>query len=197
MFFTAFAQVAPEVAALAERRHPALALEYALVDRATAFRRLHAAELDVALVFEHPSEPDPAPPGIELLPLFADPATVLLAAGHRLAARPRLTLDELAGEPWVRAHDGAAARLLDRVLAGRRPRVVLAGRGDEPVEGQVYVAAGAGVMLAHALNVIVNREGIAVRPLTDAPPRRVQAAIAADQQAPAARAALALLTELR
>jgi DNA-binding transcriptional LysR family regulator len=197
MFFTAFAQIAPEVQALAERRHPSLQLEYALVDRRTAFRRLHAAELDVALVFEHPSEPDPPPPGIELVPLFDDPATVLLRAGHRLTDRPRLALDELAGEPWVRAHDGAAARLLDRVLADRRPRLVLAGHGDEPVEGQVYVAAGAGVMLAHALNVIVNRDGIAVRPLADAPPRRIQAAIAADQQAPAARAALELLADLR
>jgi DNA-binding transcriptional LysR family regulator len=197
MFFTAFAQVAPELQALAERRHPSLALEYALVDRRTAFRRLHAAELDVALVFEHPSEPDPPPPGIELVSLYDDPATVLLPAGHRLAARPRLTLGELEGEPWIRAHDGSAARLLDRVLAGRRAPLVLAGHGDEPVEGQVYVAAGAGVMLAHALNVIVNREGIAVRSLTDAPPRHIQAAIAADQQAPAARAALALLGELR
>jgi DNA-binding transcriptional LysR family regulator len=196
MFFTAFALVAPELQALAERRHPALALEYALVDRHSAFRRLHAAELDVALVFEHPSEPDPAPPGIELVPLFEDPATVLLPAGHRLAARPRLTLGELAGEPWIRAHDGSAARLLDRVLAGRRAPLVLAGRGDEPVEGQVYVAAGAGVMLAHALNVIVNRDGIAVRSLSDAPPRRIQAAIAADQRAPAARATLELLREL-
>jgi DNA-binding transcriptional LysR family regulator len=197
MFFTAFAQVAPEVDALAEREHPGLRLEYALVDRRTAFRRLHAAELDVAMVFEHPSEPDPPPSGIELVPLFDDPATVLLPAGHPLAARPRLTLDELAGEPWVRAHEGSAARLLDHVLAGRRPRLVLAGTGDEPVEGQVYVTAGAGVMLAHALNVIVNRDGTAIRPLTDAPPRRVQAAIAADQRAPAARAALALLQALR
>jgi DNA-binding transcriptional LysR family regulator len=150
----------------------------------------------VALVFEHPSDSAPAPPGIELVPLYEDPATVLLAAGHRLAARPRLTLDELAGARWIRAHDGSAARLLDHVLAGRPAPLVLAGHGDEPVEGQVYVAAGAGVMLAHALNVIVNPEGIAVRPLTDGPPRRIQAAIAADQRAPAARAAFALLREL-
>jgi hypothetical protein len=45
--------------------------------------------------------------------------------------------------------------------------------------------------------MIVNPGGIAVRPLTDVPSRRVQAAIAADQQAPAARAALALLEALR
>jgi hypothetical protein len=74
---------------------------------------------------------------------------------------------------------------------------VLAGHGDEPVEAQVYVAAGAGVMLAHALNVIVNAGRIAVRPLVDGPARRFEAAIAAEQRAPAARALLALLRELR
>jgi hypothetical protein len=97
----------------------------------------------------------------------------------------------------VRARDGSAARLLDRTLAGLSPPLVLAGHGDEPVEAQVYVAARAGVMLAHALNVVVNHERIAVRPLDDGPPRRIQAAIAAEQQAPAARAMLALLTTLR
>lgn len=84
-----------------------------------------------------------------------------------------------------------------RRAARRRPRIRLAGRGDEPVEGQVYVVAGAGVMLAHDLNVIVDREGIAVRPLAEgAPVRFVQAAAPADQRAPAARAMLELLREL-
>jgi DNA-binding transcriptional LysR family regulator len=197
MFFTAFAQLSPEVQALAERRHPGVTVTYELVDRPTAFRRLRGAELDLAIVFEHPSEPDPAPAGIELVPLFADPATVLLPAGHRLARQDALTLAQLAGEPWVRARDGSAGRLLDRTLAGLDPPLVLAGQGDEPVEAQVYVAAGAGVMLAHALNVIVNAERIAVRPLVDGPARRVEAAIAAEQRAPAARALLALLRELR
>jgi hypothetical protein len=76
-----------------------------------------------------------------------------------------------------------------------RPALVLAGRGDEPVEGQVYVVAGAGVMLAHELNVIVNRDGIAVRPLRDGPGRVVQLAAPADAP-PATREVAVLLREL-
>jgi hypothetical protein len=196
MFFTAFAQLSPEVQARAEARHPGVAVQYELVDRRSAFRRLPGAELDLAVVFEHPSEPDPPPAGIELIDLYDDPATVLLAATHRLARHATLRLAQLAHEPWVRARDGSAARLLDRTLAGLSPPLVLAGHGDEPVEAQPYVAAGAGVMLAHALNVIVNPERIAVRLLQDGPPRRIQAAIAAEQRAPAARALLALLEGL-
>jgi hypothetical protein len=45
--------------------------------------------------------------------------------------------------------------------------------------------------------VIVNPGEIAVRPLASAPPRRVQAALASDQRAPAPRALLELLRELR
>jgi DNA-binding transcriptional LysR family regulator len=195
MFFSAFALVAPEVEAHAKRRHPGLDVSYALVDRRTAFRRLQSAELDLALVFEHPFEPDPPPPGIDVLALFDDPARVLLPAGHPLAAREALTLSELAGERWIRPIDGSAARLFDHVVGARK--LLHAGHGDEPVETQVYVAAGSGVALAHELNVIVNPAGIAVRPLVDASPRMIQAAIATEQRAPAPRALLTLLAELR
>jgi DNA-binding transcriptional LysR family regulator len=198
-FFTAFAQLTPRICALAERRLPDLAVEHELVDRRTAFRRLRAGELDVALVFEHSFEPDPAPHDLEIVPLFTDPARVLLPARHPLAGRPVLAVEELAGETWVRAHDGSAARLVDHVLerAGLRPPLLLAGRGDEPVEAQVYVVSGNGVALAYQLNVIINPAEIAIRPLAEpAPFRHVQAALLGDQGAPGARALLDLLREL-
>jgi hypothetical protein len=95
----------------------------------------------------------------------------------------------------VRAHDGSGARLVDHVLmhADLRPPILLAGRGDEPVEAQALVAAGKGVTIAHELGVIIS-DRIAVRPLTGgAPIRRVQAALMEGQLAPAARAALEAL----
>jgi DNA-binding transcriptional LysR family regulator len=105
-FFTAFAQLTPQVCALAEARLPELAVEHELVDRGTAFRRLAAGELDVALVFEHGFEPDPPPDEVELVPLFTDPARVLLPARHRLTDRAVLAVEDLAGDTWIRAHDG-------------------------------------------------------------------------------------------
>jgi len=197
-FFTAFALLTPPVAALAEARMPDLAVDHELVDRRTAFRRLAAGELDVAIVFEHGFEPDPAPPGVELVPLFTDPARVLLPARHPLAARQELVVADLAGETWIQAHDGSAARLVDHVLevAGLRPPRLLAGHGDEPVEGQVYVVAGDGVALAYALNVIINPAEIAIRPLAGGPVRHVQAAVLRGQRAPGALALLEVVREL-
>jgi DNA-binding transcriptional LysR family regulator len=199
-FFTAFAQLTPTVVALAEARLPELAVEHVLVDRRTAFRGLAAGELDLALVFEHGFEPDPPPGDVELVPLFADPARVLLPARHPLAARPELAVEDLAGETWIRPHDGSAARLVDHVLAaaGLRPPTLLAGHGDEPVETQVYVVAGDGIALAYRLNVIINPAEIAIRPLSGpaAPVRQVQAARLRDQHAPGALALLEILGEL-
>src|SRR3954454_4871857 len=48
MFFTAFAMLAPEIAAGVALRHPQLEVSYVLVDRTTAFRQLQTAELDLA-----------------------------------------------------------------------------------------------------------------------------------------------------
>jgi DNA-binding transcriptional LysR family regulator len=195
-FFTAFAQLTPEVVALAEVRLPGVHLRHELIDRATALSRIAAGTLEAAIVFELQASPPPA--GIDVIPLFTDPARVLLPAAHPLAARTTLRCADLAGETWIRAHAGGAADLLDATLsrAGIDPPRLAAGRGDEPVEGQVYVVAGAGVMLAHELNVVVNHAGIAIRPLADGPPRTVSAAFPSECP-PATRALVELLRRLR
>src|SRR4051812_35789657 len=95
-FFTALVYLSAQLAVVLEERHPELftrgaeVIEDALVDRAAALRGLAAGELDLAIVFEHPFEPDPPPDGVELVPLFDDLPRVLLPAGHRLAGRPRI-----------------------------------------------------------------------------------------------------------
>jgi DNA-binding transcriptional LysR family regulator len=198
-FFTAFALLTPEVEGLLEARHPGLTVDHELVDRRTALRRLAADELELAIVFEHDFEPDPPPEDVELVALFRDPVRALLPAGHPLAGGREVRLADLAGDVWIRAHEGSAARLVDHVLAGSglRPRLRAAGRGDEPVESQVFVAAGQGVTVAHELNIVVNPAQIAVRPIAGgAGARSVQAAIMRDQRAPAARAVLDVLREL-
>ena len=204
-FFTALARLSAEVAVVLEERHPELfrqrdqPITDELVDRRTAFRRLAAGELDVAIVYEIELEPEPAPEGLELRPMFEDPARLLLPAGHKLARRRTVRLRDLAGETWLRPHSGSAARLVDHVLrrAGLDPEIQLAGHGDEPVEAQAFVAAGRGVALAHELNVLIDHEQIASVPIADrVASRLIQAAIMREQHAPAARAVLDVLLEV-
>jgi DNA-binding transcriptional LysR family regulator len=204
-FFSALVYLSSQLAIRLEARHPALfsgqrdVIEDVLVDRAAALRGLAAAELDVAIVFEHAFEPEPEPLDIELVALFDDPLCVLLPAAHSLAGAATVTPAELRSDTWIRAHHGSAARLIDHVLhhARLRPAILHAGHGDEPVEAQAFVAAGQGITLAHRLNVLINPDQITAVPLAgDAPPRHIQAAIMRDQHAPAARAVIDALREI-
>jgi DNA-binding transcriptional LysR family regulator len=205
-FFTALVYLSSELAAVLEARHPELfaaqadVIEDALVDRARALRGLRAGELDLAIVFEHAFDAAGAPPeDVELVALFDDPPRVLLPAGHRLSRAAAVDPRDLARDTWVRAHRGSAARLVDHVLhrAAVDPPLLHAGHGDEPVEAQAFVAAGRGVTVAHALNVVIAPEQIAAVPLAGGTPvRRVQAAIMREQRAPLARAALDALVEI-
>jgi DNA-binding transcriptional LysR family regulator len=204
-FLTALVHLSAEVATLLEARHPELfrnghtVVHDELVDRATAFSRLAAGELDIAIVFEHGFEPAPPPEDVEVVDLFTDPARVLLPASHPLAEAPVVALRDLARDTWVRAHHGSAARLVDHVLhaAAVRPPIVLAGHGDEPVETQAFIAAGHGVTVAHELNVLIHpRQIVAVAVADEVPARRIQAAVPRGQRAPLPRAVLGILEEL-
>jgi DNA-binding transcriptional LysR family regulator len=202
-FFSALAYLSAEAAAILEAREPALfaggepVIADELVDRQAALAGVRAGELDLAVICELAFERAPAPDDVELVPLFDDPPQVLLPSKHRLAGAGSIRARDLRADSWIRAHDGSAARLVDHVLAEARtaPEILLAGHGDEPVEAQAFVAAGRGVTVAHALNVIVDPERIAVVPLAGGKPvRHVQAAIARGQRAPVP---LALLDALR
>jgi DNA-binding transcriptional LysR family regulator len=204
-FFSALVYLSAETTTMLEARHPDLfrrqsgVIEDELVDRETAFRRLAAGELDVAITFEHAFEAAPAPEDVEIVALYDDPPRVLLPATHRLAAAPAVAPRELANETWIRAHHGSAARLVDHVLrtADVDPPLLGAGHGDEPVEAQAFIAAGRGVTVAHALNVLVSHEQIAVVPLAGgAPVRHIQAAIMRGQHAPTPRAVVEALRDV-
>jgi DNA-binding transcriptional LysR family regulator len=198
-FLSALVHLSAEVGALLARDHPGIRLVDELVDRPTALARVRAGDLDLAFVFENDFEPAPAVPGVELHHLFDDPLRVLLPMGHRLADTPSVSLHELAGETWIRAHDGSAARRLDLELrrAGLDPALLIAGRGDEPFEAQALVAAGRGVALTHRLTVVVSDHQIVALPLEDCPGRRVVQAVApAGRLAPAVQMALAAVLEV-
>lgn len=167
-FFSALVQLSAEVCTVVGEQFPHLRIEDDLVDRDTAYRKLSRGELDLAIVFDHDFAPAPIPDTVRVHSLFEDPVRIMLPADHPLAQRTAVAPADLAHDTWIRAHDGSAADLIERVLARHQldPPRLLAGHGDEPVEIQALVAAGRGVTLTHELTVIVRRDNLVTRPLT-------------------------------
>ena len=198
-FFTALVHLSVELGGALETSGHDIWIQDDLVDREGAYRKLRAGELDVAVVFTPGFAPAPPLDGIELLPLFDDPLRVLLPPAHAQAGGERVALAALGDDTWIRPHDGSAADLVDHVLAagGIAPPLLLAGRGDEPVELQALVAAGRGLTVAYDLNVLVTQHRLAIRETAPAiAPRTIAAATVPGPRTPAAGAVLELLEDL-
>jgi DNA-binding transcriptional LysR family regulator len=197
-FPTAGAKLMPLAIAAFGARYPDVELTLAEGEPEQILPRLRAGELDLALAFEFDGE---ASLGEELArtDLLADPMYLALPRAHRLAARKRLRLEDLAAEAWVQtARSSPCARHVVRSChaAGFEPNVAFESDDYQTVQG--LVAAGVGVALIPELALSGVREEIVVRSLSPAPPvRQVIAAIPAGARlVPAAPAMLGVLEEV-
>ncbi|MEC3916641.1 LysR family transcriptional regulator [Nocardia sp. CDC160] len=105
--------------------------------------RLTAGEIDLGLVSRPIAEP-----GIAVRELLDEEVLLAVSPRHRLANRDRVTVAELADEPFITTSpDYWQRRVLDRVFcrAGLRPNIAC--EGDEPAAIRNLVATGFGVGL--------------------------------------------------
>ena len=124
------------------------------------------SRIDAAIVF-----PQPLRPGLARRTVVREPLCLALPRGHRLAARRRAPLAELAGEPFVAADAGVAASLRDAVVAqcaraGFAPTIRMEVQLQQTVLS--LVAEGVGVALVPASMSKVRLEAVVFKPLQDA-----------------------------
>lgn len=100
-FQSAGATLVPRAVAAFHERHPRVELGMLEAEPDEAGSRLKAGEADLALVYDHEATPGLIPPELELTHLIDDRYDVILPTGHRLADRRRLSLADLAEEPWI------------------------------------------------------------------------------------------------
>jgi DNA-binding transcriptional LysR family regulator len=198
-FATAGATVMPRAIAEFRERHPGVELTLEPGEPDEAITRLKAGECDIALLIEAPFcaiEDD----GIERTHLLDDPMYVVLPRDHPLAAKPRIRLEELSGEPWIGGSSGGCpdTRILLRACsaAGFEPRIVFHSEDYLAIQG--FVAAGVGVSLIPDLALLAVRDDVAIRSLGGTPPvRSIQAATLRDgYRSPAVDAMLETLVEV-
>jgi DNA-binding transcriptional LysR family regulator len=195
-FPTAIATLVPRAVAEFRRRHPEVDLTVVDDHHQGVLRRLARWELDLALVYDHASLPEPEV-ALERTHLLDDPFDLVVPHGHRLAGRATAALAELAGATWIGGTPGGAyARIVLHGCraAGFEPRVVFG--SDDYNAVQAFVAVGLGVAMLPRLALTVPRPGLARVALDDPPVREIAAArLAASFRSPAAASMLAVLQE--
>jgi DNA-binding transcriptional LysR family regulator len=101
------------------------------------------------LVLAHRLEHAPAwPSTVTATTLLREPLDVALPAGHRLAAKPVLSPQDVADLPWITVHDGFPLMATIEAIAGAaNRRIQIVHRINEFAVVAEVVAAGGGVAL--------------------------------------------------
>jgi DNA-binding transcriptional LysR family regulator len=161
-FATAEAELVPQAIAAFRAAHPRVAVSLAdgLVRAHVA--RLHAGELDVAIVA---SATPQILDGLDLHHLMDDSMFVATHPRHRMAGRDEVCLGDLAEEDWIAGSSRPEETLISPALAsGFRPSITYAVEGWIPKLGMV--AAGLGITLVPSLAAGAARPDIALVPLS-------------------------------
>jgi DNA-binding transcriptional LysR family regulator len=134
------------------------------VQQAEAFRD---GRIDLGVLHSPPPDADR---WLHVEPVYTDPLIAALPHTHRLAARRRLALGELAAEPFVLFPRPVAPALYDAIIArcraaGFSPRVVQEAAGWHTLAG--LVGAGVGTTFVPRALANVQRPEVAYRPVRD------------------------------
>jgi DNA-binding transcriptional LysR family regulator len=131
---------------------------------------------DMAIVQDWFNVPLAIPEGLAKAPILDDQADIALPAGHRLADRDRVDLDELSGEPWISQSPGAICRdWLVHTLRSRGAEPHIAHMADEYATALTLVAAGLGISVLPRLGRCDVPRGVRIVQVTPALTRHVYA----------------------
>lgn len=153
---------------------PLLDVRVLEVETADAHQRLLAGDVDIAITLPTLGSPTMDDTRFEQRPLLDEPQVMLVPAGHRLAGRAQVALEELAHDEWVLPephscdqHDLVAVAC---ATAGFTPRVVHRAKDW----GATFVLVGAGFGVCMKPRPVPVAEGTAAVPvaLGEPVPRR-------------------------
>lgn len=175
-FSTAWGTFMPSAVAAFSRAHPQVQFELDQLEPDPALRAVQAGELDLGVVyrFAEVSEPPDDRGRFAFEHLLDDPYAVVLQAGHPLAKRRRLRLQDLAHERWMSPPASVPySRLLRQICeekGGFTPNVTHETRDISMA--QPLIAAGLAVGLLPALSLVQQHPGVAIRNVPEAPVAR-------------------------
>ncbi|MET7289280.1 LysR family transcriptional regulator [Streptomyces sp. NPDC005573] len=185
--------VVPGAMARLRREQPDIEVTLHQASCPESYRLLRSGEIDLALMcdLDVPDEgQQTVVPDAQLLrlPLLTDQRCILLPAGHPLADRPALALEDLARERWI-LETGRSRFLARCAEAGFEPKVTAT--TDDQATIHHLVANGVGIAMMDGLGLDPQPDpNVAIRPLDGWPRRRVYALLWPDMLRVTAIAAL-------
>ncbi|MHC0432867.1 LysR family transcriptional regulator [Streptomyces sp. O3] len=194
-FPTAMRGLFPAALTALRERHPGLRVTSREREPGDGAAGVIRGDLDLAVVLDWYNKPLPVPEGLARASLLDDPADVVMPAGHRLADRDEVDLEELATDEWISWPEGEYCHdwLMFTLRAkGVEPRVSHC--AEEHHTQLALVAAGLGVCVAPRLGRGAVPDGVRVVPVRQGVRRHVYAVWRADaDRRPSIRAAVEAL----
>ena len=197
-FPSAGASIMPMAIARFRDQHPGIELSLDVLEPDEAATKVRGGDADVALLIDTPWE-SRLYEGFDITHLLDDPYFVCMPKGHKLAAKAKLRLCDLADEAWMLGHmsgtcPDTSVFLRACAAAGFEPRIAF--HSDDYLAIQGFVAAGMGVALMPLLAIVGIRDDVVVRPLVRPPVRRIIAAtLSGGYRSAAAQAMIDVLAE--
>jgi DNA-binding transcriptional LysR family regulator len=152
-------------------------------------------DLDLAVVLDWYNKPMPLPDGLVKAAILDDPAEVAMPAGHRLADRAEVGLEEFADDEWITWGDGEFCHeWLMFTLRSKGIEPCVGHRAGETHTQLGLVAAGLGVCIAPRLGRDPVPAGVVTVPVRQQVRRHVYVVWRADaDRRPSIRAAVEAL----
>lgn len=151
------------------KQHPGIDVALAVENRDGVVTRLRNNADDLYIMSQPPADIE-----VERHTFLPNPLVVIAPREDPLAARKRIALDSLAGEPFVMREPGSGTRLACEAhfaQAGFAPRIRLELGSNEAIRQAVEGELGLGIVSLHALAGVAPGERPAVLPVSGFPIR--------------------------
>ncbi|MBO4259494.1 LysR family transcriptional regulator [Streptomyces griseorubiginosus] len=196
-FPTALRGLFPAALAALRDDHPALRVRSRELEPEEGVNAVLRGDADLAVVLDWYNKPLPMPDGLAKAPILDDPVEIAMPAGHPLAGREDVDLDDFGEDEWVVWPEGEFCHewlLYTLRSKGIEPRI--AHRAEEHHTQLALVAAGLGVCVAPRLGRDPMPAGVRAVPVRHRVHRYVYAVWRADaDRRPSIRAAVEALQE--
>lgn len=199
-FPTAARGLFPGVLGALRAAHPELRVRTRELEPEDGIRGVLRGDIDLAVALDWSNKRLPVPGGLTRMELLDDTPDIAMPAGHRLADRPEVDLEEFADDEWVSWPEGEFCHewlMFTLRSKGFEPRIAhLVGEHHTQL---ALIAAGVGVCVAPRLGRGPVPDGVRLVPVRQRMRRHVHAVWRTDaERRPSVRAAVdALRTAAR